>query len=83
MNLIPVQSQAFCAYGYRRGVLTVVFHSSKVYRYGWVPRRVFKTLQAAPPKGTISLQRSAHTIAASWPPKRCRCLTVRKIKADP
>jgi hypothetical protein len=51
MNLIPVQSRAFRAYGYRRGVLTVVFHSGKVYRYGWVPRRVFEALQAAPSKG--------------------------------
>ncbi len=51
MELIAVQSRAIRAYGYRGGVLTVVFHSGKIYRYGWVPRVVFTAWQAAPSKG--------------------------------
>jgi hypothetical protein len=51
MDLILVQSRALRAYGYRRGVLTLVFHSGTVYRYGWVPRTIFAGLQAAASKG--------------------------------
>jgi len=44
MNHIPVSSSNVKSIGYENGVLEVIFHNDKVYRYSNVPETIYKTL---------------------------------------
>jgi len=51
-NLIPVNSSAIRAIGYDGGILTVAFHTGRVYNHPNVPYSVFTAFLCASSKGT-------------------------------
>ena len=51
MSMISVSSSAIAAVGFDGGVLTVVFHSGRVYDHPGVPYAVFAGLMNASSKG--------------------------------
>ena len=51
-TLMPVDSSAIRAIGYEGGILTVEFHTGRIYDHPGVPNSVLVAFWRAPSKGT-------------------------------